>query len=214
MIGDRMKRYEQVSNHVLLPRSPVIIRVDGKAFHTFTAKMERPFDTKLIESMVRAGEQCAKEMMNFKLGYHQSDEFTFFLLDTDEFETQAWFNNELQKLSSITASMFTAYFNKEMGGTSAVFDARGFNVPTEEIANVFIWRQRDWERNSVQMLSRFHFSHKELLNKKQSDMHEMLHDIGINWNDLAPILKNGTFVTKDGARVHEKLSYDQINMLF
>lgn len=212
-IGSRIKRYEAASHSILLPRSYAVLRVDGKAFHTFTRNMKRPFDEKLIEAMVSAGERVAKEMMGFKLGYHQSDEFTFVLTDTDTFESQMWFDGEVQKLCSVTASMFGAYFNKAMGGTEAVFDCRAFNVPAEDVPNVFIWRQRDWERNSLQMLARTVFTQKELHGKKHAEIHEMLHGLDVNWARLSDLLKNGTFTTPDGQRLCSKMTYDDIKKL-
>lgn len=212
-IGDRIKRYEFSSKAILLPRSYIVLRVDGKAFHTFTRKMQKPFDDKLIEAMVKAGERTSKEMQGFKLGYHQSDEFTFVLTDTDSYESQVWFDGEIQKLCSVTASMFGAYFNKEMGGTEAIFDCRAFNVPKEDVANVFIWRQRDWERNSLQMFARNFFSQKELHNKKKNDMHEMLFSKNENWSNLKEVYKNGTFILKDGLRINKKMNYEELNEL-
>ncbi len=212
-IGDRIKKYELVSRGTLLPRSFIVIRIDGKAFHTFTKNMDKPFDSKLIEAMIKTGERCAKEMQGFVLGYCQSDEFTFILSDLDSYESQIWFDREIQKIASISASMFTAYFNQKMNGTIAMFDSRVFNVPNEDVANVLIWRQRDWERNSIQMLARSKFSAKELHLKKHQDIHEMLHTVGINWVKLKPVLKNGTFITKNGKRIHRKLTYKSINNL-
>lgn len=212
-IGDRIKQYELASKTRLLPRSYIVLRVDGKAFHTFTRNMQRPFDDQLIEAMVVAGERVAKEMMGFKLGYHQSDEFTFVLTDTDSYESQMWFGGEVQKLCSVTASVFGAYFNSSMGGTEASFDCRAFNVPSDDVANVFIWRQRDWERNSIQMFAGSYFLPSELHKKKVDDMHEMLFSIGKNWAKLADVYKNGTFITRDGARVCRKLGYADVNQL-
>lgn len=206
-LGDRVKKYESVSKTILMPRGWIVLRVDGKAFHTFTRGMKKPFDDKLIESMVKAGERVAKEMMGFKLGYHQSDEFTFVLTDTGSYESQYWFDGEVQKLCSVTASMFATYFNKEMGGTEAVFDCRAFSVPEDDVPNVFIWRQRDWERNSLQMLARSLFSHKELWAKNNSSIHDMLYSKNVNWATLEPRLKNGTFITETGIRICEKLDY-------
>jgi tRNA(His) 5'-end guanylyltransferase len=212
-IGDRIKKYEAASKTTLLHRSYIVLRVDGKAFHTFTKDMEKPFDKKLMEAMVSTGEKMAKEMMGFKLGYHQSDEFTFILTDTDTYESQMWFDAEVQKLCSITASMFSAYFNSAMGGTEAVFDCRAFNVPLDDIANVFIWRQRDWERNSIQMYARSFFSHKELHNKGHEEMHELLFSKGKNWSNLSEQEKNGTFITKGGRRINKKMTYEEINLI-
>ena len=210
-LGDRIKRYEQTSKTTLLPNSFVVLRVDGKAFHTFTRGMEKPFDKKLTESMVKAGEMVAKDMQGFVLGYHQSDEFTFVLTDTKSFESELWFDREVQKLCSVTASLFTAFFNREMDGTVAAFDCRAFNVPKDDIPNVFVWRQQDWERNSLQMYARSFFSHKQLHNKNHNDIHEMLHSIQRNWaTDLKDVFKNGTFITKDCERINKNLNYDQV----
>lgn len=208
-LGDRMKKYEGVSKYRLLDKTPVILRVDGKAFHTFTRGMNKPYDEILIEAMVLAGEQTAKEMMGFVLGYHQSDEFSFYINNTKKLTSEAWFGNEVQKLCSITASTFTANFN-EILGTRARFDCRAFNIPLDDVPNYFIWRQQDWIRNSVQMLTGHYFSHKQLQNKSQSDMHEMLHGLGINWGNLNNHLKNGTFISNRDERFSSKQNYESL----
>ena len=60
-----------------------------------------------------------------------------------------------------------------------------------------LWRQKDWERNSVQMLARAHFSHKQCTNKNNHELQDMLHDIGINWNDLPTSHKRGRCIVKE-----------------
>lgn len=214
-LGDRMKDYEEVSKYRLPRKMPVMIRVDGKCFHTYTKKMQKPFDLSLTMAMVSATEKTAAEMMNFRLAYHQSDEVTFFLLDTSTQETEAWFNNELQKIVSITASLFTSHFNEAISHEYgfAQFDARAWTMPLEEVPNNFIWRQRDWERNSIQMVAREEFSAKELHKKSCIDIIEMLRGKGVQWEDTKKIYKYGTFVTPERARIHEKLSYEQISQL-
>ena len=219
-IGDRIKGYERASNNTLTPRMPVFIRVDGKAFHTFTRGMEKPFAQSLINTMVKAAELTAQEMQGFKLAYVQSDECTFMITDNDTLETTGWFGYEINKLVSITAAMYTAFFNKywhldvdEQAFETVFFDARAFNVPIEDAPNVFIWRQRDWERNSIQMLARSHFSQKQLEKKKMADIHEMLHEKGVNWAKLSPQLKNGTFIRRDGGLLYDKLDYEAIQEL-
>ena len=212
-LGDRIKRYEKVFNYVLPPRSNLFIRIDGKAFHTFTKGCEKPFDQKLINAMVGAASATSKEMMGFKLAYIQSDEATFMLTDYDTLNTQGWFNYELNKIVSVSASMFTAHFNRLYGSKNAVFDSRAFIVPQDDWQNVFIWRQRDWERNSIQMLARANFSHKELNNKKIPELHELLHTKNINWANLNSQLKNGTFILKDGGFDYNKHTYDTLSKL-
>ena len=89
-LGTRIKKYEQCSDITLLPRGYIVIRVDGKSFHTFTKGMEKPFDQKFIDAMVNTGIRCSRKMQGFKMGYHQSDEFTFILSDMDSYETEMW----------------------------------------------------------------------------------------------------------------------------
>lgn len=214
-LGDRIKKYEQAYNQTLTPRMPVMIRVDGRAFHTFTKGMNRPFDYDLMNAMAWATKKTALEMQGFKLAYVQSDEATFLLTDFDKLDTQGWFGYELNKLVSLSASIFTAHFNHytnfwNITDKIATFDARAFNVPDDDVANVFVWRQRDWERNSLQMLARAHFSHVQLHGKGRRDMHDMLHAKGVNWANLSPRLKNGTFITKD-AHSCERADYELIN---
>lgn len=218
-LGDRVKRYESVSKPLLTRRTPVFIRVDGKAFHTFTRGCEKPFDKQLVKAMAYATKQTAIRMQGFKLAYVQSDEATFMLCDYDTIETQAWFDYEVNKLVSITASMFTAFFNewlqKHHNSTTtlqglAFFDARTFNVPEDDYPNVFIWRQRDWERNSVQMLARSIFSQNELNGKKVPEMHEMLIAKGKHWESLPLPYKWGTFIKTDGHAYFGKADYEKI----
>jgi len=221
-VGDRMKRYEGVPRHSLMTRTPVIVRVDGRAFHTYTRGMERPFDKILQNAMVESAIQVAKEMSGFKLGYTQSDEASFLLTDWDTLETQPWFDYDQQKLASLCASIMTAHFNKiihdsinslwqswaEKGAGNpqphpfpkalAAFDGRAFNIPIgPEIVNYFLWRAKDWERNSLSMVALSHFSAKQLHGKKKADMHEMLYKKGVNWTkDFDAMSRNGTFIVR------------------
>lgn len=208
-LGDRMKNnYENVSRIYLLKRIPVIIRIDGKSFHTFTKNFEKPFDHKLMDIFQESIINTIPEIQGFKLAYSQSDEVSFLLTDFDALETEAWFNYNKSKIESVTSSMFSTHFNLNKHDLPeryikysfhrAFFDARSFNIPKEEVTNYFLWRAKDWLRNSIQMYARSLFSHKELINKNSSDIHEMLHSIGKNWcNDLSDREKNGTFILKD-----------------
>lgn len=207
-IGDRMKEnYEDRQRYYLTRRTPVIVRVDGKAFHTFTAKMDKPFDYKFIASMVNAAKFTAAKMQGFKLAYVQSDEASFLLSDYTSFETEAWFDYNKSKVESVTAATMTAAFIREyytMTDTSInavttlpVFDARAFNLPEAEVANYFRWRALDWERNSLSMYARAFFSQKALQGAARAKMHEMLHTVGKNWvNDLSAQARNGTYIMK------------------
>ena len=196
-LGDRMKGYEAVSAGQLLRRVPVIVRVDGRAFHSL--KLEKPFDHVFISCMREAAELLAQEMQGFRLGYVASDEASFLLCDWDNVNTEPWFGYDLAKVISISAAAMTAEFNRtcDPHRDMSLFDSRAFNVPLHDLPNYFLWRYQDWQRNSLSMYARSFFSHKQLHQKGREDMHEMLHGIGKNWaTDVAPIVRNGSFLVR------------------
>lgn len=198
-IGNRMKEnYEDRYRIKLTRRVPVIIRLDGKAFHTLTRKCEKPFDLYFQKCMEYAAEGLCEKIQGAKCAYVQSDEISILLTDFDTLTTEAWFDYNLQKMVSVSAAIASNRFtiSWHVKQSQIAFDSRAFNIPKEEVCNYFIWRQQDWIRNSVQMLAQVHFSHKELHGKNQSEMHDMLHRKGINWVDLKPMLKNGAFLFK------------------
>jgi tRNA(His) guanylyltransferase len=218
-LGVRMKEnYENRSKQFLTRRLPTIIRLDGKAFHTYTKGLDRPFDEGLIEDMQLTTKFLCENIQGCKLGYTQSDEITLVLTDYDDLNTQAWFDYNVQKMVSISASMATAEFNrlrlkrltteewyksvsesKEKGLPKlAFFDSRVFQIPEkEEVVNCLIWRQRDAEKNSVAMLAQSLYSHKELYKKNGSNMQEMCFQKGHNWNDLRWSKKRGSLIIKN-----------------
>ena len=231
-LGDRMKKYEYITRTYLVPRMPVIIRLDGKAFHTFTRGFKRPFDEVLISTMQDTTKYLCENIQGCVLGYTQSDEITLVLVDYKKLNSCAWFDNNIQKMCSIAASMATFAFNrffvanlnafyefntdidlteigyhitfseeddgkyyeayKKAAEKGAMFDARVFNIPKEEVCNCVLWRQNDATRNS-----QAHFSHGVLQNKSQSQMQDMLMlEKGINWNDFPVHQKRGSCCIK------------------
>lgn len=206
-IGNRMKtNYEHVYRLKLTRRTPVIIRLDGKAFHTLTRGCDKPFDELFNQAMVHTMERLCNDIQGARCAYTQSDEISILLTDFDTLRTEAWFDYNLQKIVSISAAIASVEFSHAFC-QQGLFDARAFNIPKEEVRNYFIWRQLDWIRNSISMLAQAHYSHKELHKKNQADMHEMLHKKGINWADLPDKWKNGTFLFKDVKKVDgEKVS--------
>ena len=196
-IGNRMKEnYENRYRVKLTRRMPVILRLDGRAFHTLTRKCKKPFDKIFQATMQSTAIELCSQIQGAKCAYVQSDEISILLTDFDRLTTEGWFDYNLQKIISISAGIASAYFTSHYmyDGHIAVFDSRAFNIPKEEVCNYFIWRQQDWFRNSIQMLSQSHYSHKQLHKKNTSDMHEMLHEKGVNWADLEPVWKNGLFI--------------------
>jgi tRNA(His) 5'-end guanylyltransferase len=248
-LDERMKGYENISRYYLTKRMPLIIRIDGRAFHTFTRGFKRPFDSVLMHTMQDTALALCKNIEGCKLAYVQSDEISLLLTDYDNLNTNPWFEKNLQKIVSISASMATLYFNKKFrqhifnisyppasdpesikendefiqsvygftpeetrthewwseyfdklqtaNSKGAMFDARAFILPKEEVCNYFIWRQQDATRNSIQMVGQANFSHKELQNKSCNDIQEMLMtQKNINWNDFTVSQKRGACVTK------------------
>ncbi len=196
-LGDRMKNnYENRYRMFLTRRTPVILRLDGKAFHTLTKAFERPFDDTFMSYMSATAFKLCEEIQGAKCAYVQSDEISILITDFDTLTTDAWFDYNIQKMTSISASIASVTFST-LYGHEAFFDSRVFNLPKEEVCNYFIWRQKDWIRNSVQMVAQFYYSHKQLHQKKIPDMHEMLFAKGINWTNYPTHCKNGQFITKD-----------------
>lgn len=235
-LGTRMKTYyEEVPKFRLYRRTPVAIRIDGKAFHTFTRGFKKPFDEILIKSMQQTMLYLCENIQGCVLGYTQSDEITLILQDYKTLTTSAWFDYEIQKICSISASMATMAFNRYFSENvsewckdndlatirylnegkdeellkqyniywsavhkGAMFDARCFNIPKEEVTNLLYWRQLDAARNSVQMVGQAYFSHKELQNKSCSDIQDMLMErYNINWNDFPTTQKRGSCAVRE-----------------
>lgn len=233
-LGKRMKEYyEGIPKTKLMRRTPVAIRIDGKAFHTFTRGFEKPFDDVLIKSMQKTMKYLCENIQGCVLGYTQSDEITLILVDYKKLNSSAWFDYEVQKMCSIAASMATMAFNKffseavceceldwklslvpqcvevqerhekyiaalkNASKKGAMFDARAFNIPKEEVTNLVYWRQLDATRNSIQMVGQNNFSHKELQGKSCNQIQDMLMtEKNINWNNLPTHKKRGSCCVK------------------
>ena len=215
-IGDRMKSYyEDRTRYKLARRTYTIIRIDGKSFSNYTKGLQRPFDIGLMNDMNDTTAYLCKNIQGAKFGYVQSDEISLVLTDFDELGTHAWFDNNLQKMASVAASMATAEFNRlrlirhlknvEMNiepqdlytFRMAEFDARVFQIPfIEEVENYFIWRQQDATRNSISSVAQSLFSPRELNGKKTNEMQEMVFQKGINWNDYNFREKRGAVIAK------------------
>ena len=246
-LGIRMKEnYEMRSRTYLTRRTPVAIRIDGKAFHTFTKGFNKPFDEVLGNAMIKTMKYLCENIQGCVLGYTQSDEITLILIYYKKLTSDAWFDYQVQKMCSVAASMATMAFNKyfqqdidkfyldnsncyeydedrwnseeneELCRTyerafkkGAMFDARCFNIPKEEVCNLIYWRQLDATRNSIQMVAQANFTHKELqglsCNKLQD---KLLTEKDINWNNYATKWKRGTACIYDIENNQWKIDYE------
>lgn len=212
-LGDRMKSYEADTR---LDKGAVIIRVDGKSFHTWTkqAGIARPFDLNLTYAMKVAMSITSTHMQGFRLAYTQSDECTFLLANPGENEG-SWFDYKIQKLCSLTASIFTYHFNAQFTKffRPAYFDARAFSIPIEDAANAFVWREQDNKRNYVQAYAHSLMSHKEIQGKSNIDLIDLLSAQGHDPRDLPGWIRYGTFMDRSGQFYNEELGYQGINTL-
>lgn len=195
-LGDRMKHnYEQAFNYRLPARMPIIMRLDGKCFHSFTKEMEKPFDKELVSRMNCVATLLLDRIAGSQLAYVQSDEISILIHNYKKLDSQGWFDNEIQKMTSISASI-ASYYMSSMYNKEALFDSRVFVLPEAEVNNYFVWRQKDALRNSVSMVAQTFFSHKDLQNKNIRQMREMLESKGIKWENYPLSCQRGSCVIK------------------
>ena len=221
-LGDRIKGYENIQRNYLTRRMPMIIRIDGKAFHSFTKGFQKPFDMVFMKTMWETTKYLCSNIQGCKVGYTQSDEISLLLNDYESIDSCAWFDKNVQKMVSISASMATLAFNnsfkkivdewineeencnEKLNDTynkrtdTALFDSRVFVIPSEEVNNYFVWRQQDATRNSIQMIGQANFAHKQLHGKSCNQIQEMLfQDKAINFNNLPVYQKRGVCILKE-----------------
>jgi tRNA(His) guanylyltransferase len=217
-MGDRMKSYEnQTCGIRLLPRIPVMARLDGKGFSKFTKGLKRPYDERLSNLMVETTQYLVKET-NANCGYTQSDEITLTWY-SDTYESKIYFDGRLFKMLSDLSAMASVYFNRklaeylpEKAHLMPRFDCRVWNVPTvEEAANTFLWRELDATKNSISMAAQHYYSHSELHGKDGAAKQEMLFRKGINWNDYPAFFKRGSYIQRK--RTLTKFSTEELSKL-
>ena len=220
-LGDRMKSYEDVNRNFLIPKLHTVLRLDGRAFHTYTKGFIRPYDNALINAMNETARYLCMNIQGAAFAYVQSDEITIYLTDTADLETQMWYGGNIQKMVSVSAAMATSAFNKTMlmyycnsrDGDfrddmlskddisrikMAEFDSRIFQLPNEhEVFNCVLWRQQDCVRNSISAVAQSMFSHKELHKKSVKEMKQMCLDKGYDWNELEDGLKHGRMLVRE-----------------
>lgn len=215
-IGDRMKEYYENRTRYFIPRRTyTIIRVDGKAFHTYTKGLKVPFDDGFIEDMDKTACYLCENIQGANFAFVQSDEISILLTDFENLQTDAWFSGNIQKMCSISASLTTAKFNKlrinrfhliKGKPNIATFDSRVFTIPSYyEVENYFIWRQQDATRNSILSTALSLYSQKQIHGKNTNDLQEMCFQKNVNWNDLNDKYKRGRLIIKERYEKDESL---------
>jgi tRNA(His) guanylyltransferase len=222
-LGDRIKSYENLeAGRRLLPLLPIVARMDGRNFHTFTKDLQRPYDERFSRLMVEVTTQLVRET-NARVGYTQSDEISL-ILYSESHDAQVYFDGRIHKMVSQLAAQTSAIFNfllpnylPEKAAARHVerlptFDARLFTVPNlAEATNAILWREQDATKNSISMAARAYYSHNELLNKSGSEMQEMLFLKGVNWNNYPDFFKRGSYVQRK--IVKQKFTVEELDAL-
>lgn len=204
-LGDRMKTYEAPSTfRIAFKGQPIVARLDGKSFHTFTRGLKRPFDARLSDLM-RETMIALIDRFGAVVGYTQSDEITLIWYVPSDGKSDYPFKGRLQKFDSVLASFAAAFFNKKLAkylpekeDELPCFDCRSFVVPNlTEAYNSLVWRQQDATKNAISMAAQSMFSHSQLQHKSGPEMQEMMFaKHGINFNDYPAFFKRGVFARR------------------
>lgn len=199
-LGDRMKRYEQATHQILLPRSYTILRVDLRGGHAYLRNANKPFDTDFMLDMNDVAKVLCDEITGSQFAYTQSDEISVLYTDFQHLNTQPWFGGMVTKQVSIGAALATARMlsNRVTKPGLPLFDARVFTLPDAvEVANYFVWRQRDAIRNSVMMAARAFMSHAEVQGKNTDQLKEELIDrFSVDWTEYPAGARLGRVIFK------------------
>ena len=206
-LGDRMKEYEEHYQTEIPRRMPVVMRLDGKCFHSLTKGCEKPFDAGL-RSAILLGVRDLLEEAPARMAYQQSDEVSLLFIDYNRFDTQQWLGGNIQKMASVAAAIMSVGFSKAWA-KPGYFDARLIAIPERDIVNYFIWRQQDCMRNAVSMASRTVFSAKQLHEKHGGERKAMLASKGVKFEDYDLGFRQGTVITKSEVMAAPVFSKDR-----
>jgi len=194
LLGDRIKMYEAVTRSILLPHSITVLRVDGRAFHSYLRNADKPYDFEFMGQMQEVGKALCREVSGTFLAYGQSDEISLLISDLQP-QAEPWFGGVVQKMASVAASVATGSLIEHRGWSRGIpaFDARVFTLPSwADAVDYLIWRQQDAVRNSISMAAQAKFSTKQLHGVPSSQMQELLWShYKITWNDYPEEAKRG-----------------------
>lgn len=203
-LGDYLKALEGVeaSRHGVLGQ-PIMARLDGRAFHTFTQGLGRPYDIRLTNLMIDTASYLVRHTQAM-LAYTQSDEISLTWYEPENSLNSYFFGGRYQKIATILSSMASAYFNKHLASSipekaqaMPIFDARVWSVPTLRDAYLnYLWREQDAIKNSITMAALSKFPHKQLQNVNGLEKRKMLAEVGAPWEDMPEFFRKGTYVKR------------------
>lgn len=203
-LGDRMKEYENVTNTNLIHRMPIMVRCDGRAFHSFCSGMNKPYDDIFIELMDTLTKYLLVSVPDCEIAYVESDEITLCLFPYKTYATTPFFDGRVQKLCSTLAAMATWKFNQILlewskgddaskktfaevySSKVAMFDCRVWNLPREEVLNCLLWRQQDSKRNAILTAGQTWIGKKKIHALKTTEVIDKLKEIGIDYWEAIP----------------------------
>ena len=203
-LGDRCKEFEHSEAGRRAMRGlPLLARLDGRAFHTFTRDLKRPYEHGMSVAMIETTRYLVREMTAL-VGYTQSDEITLAWFESSQSASDYAFDGRFQKLASVLAGMASTKFYQLLlehlpskAGEIPHFDCRVWQVPTlADAADVFIWREDDATKNSVTMAAGAYYSDADLDGKNSGVKQEMLWQKGVNWNDFPSFFKRGSYLQR------------------
>lgn len=209
-LAERCKAFEAVTTSPTGPRDqPLLVRLDGRAFHTYTRGLARPYDPRLSACML-AATRALVENLHPRIAYTQSDEITLlFYADPTQDSSCHPFDGRYQKLASVGAGLASAAFAlnaalliPERADELPHFDGRAWSVPNGEAAlEVILWRVGDAAKNSITMAAQSVYSHRQLLNKSSEVKLAMLKDKGIDWTAYPDFFRVGSFLRRVAQQV-------------
>lgn len=205
------------SPEVMIPTLPVIIRLDGNNFSSWTKGLDKPFDSNLTELMVETTKMLVKET-NAIIGYTSSDEITLILYSNDK-KSAIYQDGKKQKILSKLTGKCVTYFNENRKkylpnhNKLANFDCRIYQTPTcTDAVTQLLWRENDASKNSISMLAQSLFSHNSIQNLNGKQLQDkMMLEKGVNWNELPVKFKRGTYVKR--VKTSKKLTKDELESL-
>lgn len=218
-LGDRMKLYEGIeTSQQFMPTLPIVVRLDGRSFSSYTSGMDKPFDPRMAGAMIETTKELVAET-NAVIGYTQSDEISL-VLYSDNVDSQVWFDGKKFKIATCLASFCSVAFYRRITATCPekatspvpTFDCRAFNVPNKvEAANCILWRELDATKNAISSAARLYYSHRELFGKNSNEKQEMLFAKGVNFNEYPALFKRGTFIQR--RKVVRKFTQEELDCL-
>lgn len=209
--GSEFKDAERGFRTVLTPGLPAIMRLDGRAFHSYCRGLDRPFDRLFMADMDQVALGLAQQIDGVRLAYVQSDEISLLLTDrlVDEIDSTDpdtpvqgfMFGGQVQKLVSIGAALASSLMNAARHGTVtdrlAIFDARVFTLPDmAAVERYFQWRQADARMNALGMAASARFSHRQLTGVPNTVRADMLRAVGADPDDLPLEFTEGRVVAR------------------